>query len=408
MPRLALAPPSTHPRASASPAAYRSPIRETGTFRLAILCHESSGRIDAIRTYSTLLAETLARAGARADVFLRTKDGGWVNAAEPDAPRASAARGLAESVRGYDAVLLQYNPFMYGRWGFAPWLPVSLRALGPRSRRPILALMVHEPYVPMVSWRWTLMGLWQRTQLAALRAEADVVFASIEAWTSQLSRWWPLRPTRHLPVASNLPDKRTSRAEERERLGVDTTDTVVLAAFGTGHPARLTSLLVDAANAAAATRGRVLLLNLGAGARTLRGRLEKNVELHEPGNQSEDALARSLAAADVFLIPLVDGVSTRRGSLMAALQHGLAVVGTDGPLTDRVLRDASGALRLVPTGRPEAFARTVARLVDSPDERRELGRAARALYAESFDWPAAGKRVLDDLRLAQWARGRAT
>ena len=67
-----------------------------------------------------------------------------------------------------DAVLVQYNPFSYGRWGFAPWLVALTWALRLRRREPRIALMVHEPYVPMITWRSTVMGLWQRAQLRLL------------------------------------------------------------------------------------------------------------------------------------------------------------------------------------------------------------------------------------------------
>ena len=91
----------------------------------------------------------------------------------------------------YDAVVVQYNPFMYGRWGFAPWLPAALWRARRSRGAPEIALMVHEPYVPMVNWRWALMGLWQRSQLLALYGMADVVFASIDSWAAMLGR---LRP----------------------------------------------------------------------------------------------------------------------------------------------------------------------------------------------------------------------
>ncbi len=373
-----------------------SRIDEATPLRLAILCHESRGRVDAIRTYSTLLAETLTQAGAPAGVLLRTEGGRWVNAATQDASRSSAPRDLDEALLSCDAVILQYNPFLYGRWGFAPWLPLSLRRLGRQTGRPpTIALMVHEPYVPMVSWRWALMGLWQRAQLTALRAEADVVFVSIEAWASALGRQLPRRRTTHLPVPSNLPDRRAARAEGRERLGVDE-KTLVLTAFGTGHPARLMPFVVQAANAAAGARGRLVLLNLGAGALALHG-LDPAIELREPGAESEEALARQLAASDIFLIPLVDGVSTRRCSLMAAMQHGLAVVATGGPATDRVLRDAQSALRLVPAERPDLFSAAAVDLAERADERRRLGEQARNLYAEQFDWPVLAARILREL-----------
>ncbi len=161
------------------------------TKAIALVCRESHGEIDGIRDYTVQLADALRRfEGVSAEVL---------------GPGA-----LNGTLVDYDTVVLQYNPFMYGRWGFTPWLPAALLRM--RRRHPTLevALMVHEPYVPMINWRWTLMGIWQRSQLFALRAVADPVFASIDAWTSTLGEMRPRRVVHHLPVGSNLPDRRDS------------------------------------------------------------------------------------------------------------------------------------------------------------------------------------------------------
>jgi glycosyltransferase involved in cell wall biosynthesis len=204
--------------------------------------------------------------------------------------------------------------------------------------------MVHEPFVPMVNWRWTLMGIWQRLQLMALRFSADMVFASIEAWAAHFGAAWPGRPTYHLPVGSNLPDRRSFR--DRKRLSIGVEGAIVLATFGQNHPGRLWHCVVEASNALVESGRKVVLLNLGADVPRLVG-LHRDVVVHTPGYISGDKVARWLSAADIYLAPLADGASTRRTTLMAAMQHGLAIVATDGSLTDTILR-TSGALRLVP------------------------------------------------------------
>jgi glycosyltransferase involved in cell wall biosynthesis len=356
--------------------------------RIALLCNESAGRVDAIRDSTFCLAEALHRQGLAAHVWLRRAERKW-SVAVVDGP--SGPPGEAFDPRNYDAVVLQYNPFLFGKWGFAPWLPAKLWRWR-RAADTQLALMVHEPYVPMLNWKWVLMGAWQRAQLEAARLGVDVVFASIEAWAGLLQARRPVRPTFHLPVGSNLPDRRDARVAARERLRI--TDTVVLASFGTNHPSRLPEYIVHAANDVSEAVGDVLLLNLGTG--TLHGgSLSASVRLYEPGRLPEDDLATWLSAADLFLAPFADGVSTRRSSVMAALQHGLPVVGTDGYLTDGILRRSTAALRLFPVDRPDLFAEAVVELAKAPDERLAAARAARALYEASFDWPVLARRLLD-------------
>jgi glycosyltransferase involved in cell wall biosynthesis len=374
-----------------------NPFVETSesVYRIALLCSERPGHIDAIRSYSLFLCGALRnREDVSADVYLRTPRGDWRKA---DSEGANARNDLVRLLATYDAVVLQYNPFMWGRWGFAPWLPVAFTTLRRSRRRPVIALMVHEPYVPMVNWRWTLMGLWQRAQLESLRVAADVVFASIEAWADMLARRRLARLTVHLPVGANFPDKREARPLIRKHLGLDD-GALVLAVFGTANPSRHLDYVVASANALARLRTPVFLLNLGADAPHLSS-LDPRVHVHEPGQLPEGELASYLASADIFLAPFIDGVSTRRGSMMAALQHGLPIVGTAGPLTDGALRDATHALRLTPVDNPNAFVEAVCDLARDAGDRLRMGHAARALYEASFDWPILAHRLVNALAM---------
>lgn len=344
------------------------------TSTLVVVVGRGSGSVDAIREHGEHLAEAFREAGGRAVIVEAGRGTRW-------------AAEAADS----DAVLVQYNPFQYAKWGFAPWLPARLAKLRRAPRPPLVALMVHEPFVPIVGWRSALMGLWQRSQLVALRSSSDVVLASIDAWTEMMRRQRPRRPTFHLPVGSNLPDRREARGEARARLGAGD-DTIVLASLTTGHPSRFLGYIVSAANAVAESRGRVVLLHLGAGAPPLEG-ARGSVRIHSPGRLAGEALAAMLAGADVYLAPFIDGVSTRRSSMMAAFQHALPVVGTDGPLTDPLLREASDALRLVPFDRPEQFTDAVLELAECVEKRRRLGESGRRLFERCFDWPVLARRL---------------
>ncbi len=333
---------------------------------------DALGAVDGIRDYCVQLAAALGGCGVRAEIR------------RPDA-----------TFDDVDVAIVQYNPFSYGRWGVAPMLPLKLRKIRAATRAG-LAVVLHESYVPALNWRWALMGAWQRAQLAAVTSSADVLFTPVEPLARKLTRArGPLaRPAHHLPVGSNLPDMRHTRDEHREQLGVRE-ETVVLAAFGTGHPSRLLEHLGAAANAVWASGHDTYVLNLGAGAPPIPD-LAASIPVRRPGPLASDVLARELAAADVFVAPFVDGVSARRGSLMAALQHGLPVVGTAGPFTDRILRDAD-ALVLVDPHRPSATAEAAVRLAGARDDREARGNAARALYERAFDWPVISAELLSKL-----------
>ncbi len=360
-PPLALPPAPPAPRIA-------SPMSAT---RIRIVCGPRRSEVDGIRDYADRLASGLTEEGLDVEV-------------DHDKPDARPA----------DVILLNYNPFSYGRWGFAPGLAARLRRA--RRRRSRICLVVHESYVPPLNWRWAAMGAWQRLQLRRVHRCADIIFTPVEPLARELDSLGPKRPVVHLPVGSNLPDMRHCRDSERDRLEIDQ-DALVIAAFGTDHPSRRIDDVAAAANAAADLGGRVVVLNLGAGAPPIRS-VRESVRLVEPGWLDASDVARHLAAADLFVAPFVDGVSTRRTTLMAALQHGVAVVGTDGRLTDDVLRRSSHALTLVPVDDSTRLEDAVRWLAGDPDQRLARGAAGRELYERSFDWPVISATIVAALR----------
>lgn len=308
-------------------------------------------------------------------------------------PVGYAEDGLASFRRGAgpDWVLLQYSPFSYGRWGVAPGLLRDAVALRRRHRRTRFAVMVHEAWMPMQNWRWALMSAYQRLQLASLVRLADHVLVSGEALARRFRRG-----VIHVPVGSNISPVVATAAEARHRLGLG--DGLIVALFGTAHPSRA----LDHAEAAIAAlvarrRGSVRVLNLGRDAQALD--VPPEVEVHTPGRLDAAELSLRLRASDVLLLPFVDGLSTRRSTLMAGLAHGVAVIGLRGVNTDRVLAQHPEAISLTPAGDPAAFARATVELVDSPARRREMGAAGRQLYAREFDWPVLASRVIAALGL---------
>jgi glycosyltransferase involved in cell wall biosynthesis len=375
---------AAHRAAPAPPASA-----EVSRTRLAVVAARSTTAADGIRDYTLrLVSELGTRDGWEVKLALRALGGGW-----EDPPGAASTRGMPASVRRADAVLLQYNPFSFGRRGFAPRLLLELARLKLARRRPLVAGVVHETFVDMKNWRWALMGAWQRFQLRAVRALSDVQMCATEAWVRRVGG----AGVHHVPVGSNFPDRRDHRDEERERLGVDG-DTLVLACFGLRDPGRMGDLVMRSAEAVARSGRSVLVLNLGSGPGDESG---GPVRVYTPGFLDDDSVARLLSTVDVFLAPYADGVSTRRTTVMAALQHQLAVVGTDGPFTDGLLRDAGQTLRLVP---PERFAQAVAALAASSEDRRTLALLGRELYETHFDWPVIADRVLEILAGAEARR----
>jgi glycosyltransferase involved in cell wall biosynthesis len=352
--------------------------------RLAVVYRGVGAVPDAILQYSAMLTEALRDAGASAEVIVGADGGGWRLQDGRETPNLLAA------VDGIDRLVLQYNPFSYGHWGFAPWLPRELRALRMRGTR--IAVMVHEAFVHPVNQRQRVLRSWQRLQLKAILAQSDIVFTATEALAASVRGVSRRVDVRHLPVGSNLPDRRAAREATRARLGIPD-DTLALVGFGTGHPSQLAAWVE---RSAAAIDRPAVVLNLGAGAPPLAD-LRGGRRVLSPGMLDEPELAAWLSAGDLFMAPFVDGVSTRRTTVMAALQHSLPVVATHGSNTDAILLRHGTAMRLVAPDASAEFERAVCELANDDAARRVLAHAGRRLFEEQFQWPVITRRLRDAL-----------
>lgn len=114
------------------------------------------------------------------------------------------------------------------------------------------------------------------------------------------------------------------------------------------------------------------------------------------GYLSQEQVSAAFAAADLCVLPYRDGISFRRGSLMAALAHGLPIVSTypQMPLAEI---EHGGNVWLVEAGKALALAEAVARLADDAALRQRLSQGARML-ARRFDWDAIAAETLRLLR----------
>jgi glycosyltransferase involved in cell wall biosynthesis len=200
-----------------------------------------------------------------------------------------------------------------------------------------------------------------------------------------------LRPTRHLPSGSNLPDARGERSAIRSELGFE--DALVVATLSTGHPSHLTAY-VEVSLARLADEGiEVVFLQLGAGSPDVV--VPDGLRVVRPGPLPAARLGALLASADLMLTPFVDGVSTRRGSFIAGLCEAVAVVGTQGGLTDSMLRGRG--LELVAVGDAARFAGQVVAVATDLDRRAPAASHGRVLFEAELTWEAIVARLLAGL-----------
>ncbi len=133
----------------------------------------------------------------------------------------------------------------------------------------------------------------------------------------------------------------------------------------------------------------VMILLIGANSEAFRDVLVSanrgmTERIRATGALPADELSLAISSCDVMMQPYPDGVSSRRTTVMAALNHARAIVTTKGSFTEP-LWEQSGAVILVEPGDIGAFASAVRELSEHAFRRYRYANAAKALYANRFD-----------------------
>jgi glycosyltransferase involved in cell wall biosynthesis len=301
-----------------------------------------------------------------------------------------------------DVVHVQYAPDLYSRSGSLDLLPARARL----GAAPPVVVTFH-----------TLLDGTRAGQARALwlLAAAHAAISANEEVTGMVRRRLPAPLAGRLteiPIGSNIaPAPAGDRAALLARLSLPA-DAVLVAHFGLVYPGKGLETLLDALLHVRRRHPRAHLVIVGDTReqdRAYRARLQARVErlglrtaVAWTGRMADAEASRVLSAADLFVAPFDEGASIRRGSLMAGLAHGRAVVSTHPARPSSWLRDGE-ALALVAPRDAAALADRMAALLDAPAERARLATAARTL-AERFAWPDIAARTRDIYERVRRAR----
>lgn len=308
-------------------------------------------------------------------------------------------RSLLDAVQADppDWLLLQFNQFSYGQWGLNLHLPLTVRRIASTVPQTRIAWMAHEDFVPASNLKWAVMTVWQRLQFWMLGRFADLIFFSIEPWARQYAAWFPDTPVHHLPVGSNIPKGDVSRSDAQSQLGIDAS-TFVAGIFGTLRGSRLMPFIRQAVTAMHDASSDMIVLYVGPDGDQLRDELD-GLPVRDAGRLPAEDVSLHLQAMDLHLAPFSDGVSTRRGSFMAGIQHGVPSVSTRGKLTDPMLIDAAadGAFALASTDDPSAFTQHAVALMQDAPRRMRMAEASQQLYENTFSFEVVASKFLDTI-----------
>jgi glycosyltransferase involved in cell wall biosynthesis len=304
-----------------------------------------------------------------------------------------------------DILHIQYQTGAYGMRPAINLLPWRLRA---RPNRPRVVVTAHDLLLPYL---FPKAGLARRWVTHRILADPDALIVTNAQDYAQVTS---ARPNIRIliPIGSNIavaPPPDYDRAAWRTVLGVSAGDTLV-AYFGLLSHTKGLGVLLDAL---ARLPDRIRLLIIGGAATApadqayaehIRQRIDQlqlSARVTITGHCSPDRASAHLLAADLAALPFTDGASFRRGSLLAALAHGLPTVTTrstsdEAPssgqwsVAGRQLVDGDNVL-LVPPSDTAELAGAIERLAADAQLRGRLADGARAL-AQNFAWPGIAEQ----------------
>jgi glycosyltransferase involved in cell wall biosynthesis len=277
--------------------------------------------------------------------------------------------------------------------------------LVPRRRRLPVVATFHDLKVPYL---FPKAGLLRRWVVRALARRADGVIVTNredELILSELRH--PIAHLTRIPIGSNIETKlpvNYDREAERARWGIEPDD-LLLGYFGFLNESKGGEELIE-------TLG--LLVKEGIPAHLLKigGRVgssdptnrayadvveeliaDLNLEdrVHWTGYVAPEEVSASLEAVDVCVLPYQDGVSFRRGSLLACLSHGRAIVTTYPTVPLPEVEDGWNVLLAEPED-PVDIAGAVMDVANNPTLRRRLEVGAESLGSR-FGWEGIARQT---------------
>lgn len=285
-------------------------------------------------------------------------------------------------------ILVQWTPHSYGMRGLNLAVPIWLWKRAATSTDRVEA-MVHEAFIAFGegSWRRDAAAAVQRAMAAALLRAVRKVWITIPKWEERLRPWAFGKdiPFEWLPVPSNIPAAANVSEIVQLRKEYTAFRHPLIGHFGTFRQ-DVEVLLIPALLELRESTG--VFLFVGRGSQEARRRLitvepEWTERVFATGELDADGIAANLSACDVLLQPFPDGISTRRGSAMAALSLGVPVITNLGPLSEPFW-NSSGAIAIAGSSSGVDLAEETLELIADHPRRTEMSSKGRDLYQERF------------------------
>lgn len=296
-----------------------------------------------------------------------------------------------------DVLNIQYQAAAYNmRSGTINFLPWRLKAVLPTI------VTFHDLRVPYL---FPKAGFLRETAVTRMARTAKGIIvtnkADFDAITNRVST-----PTVQIPIGSNIRAATPNHIEiaaAREDSGVGEDD-ILLGYFGFLNASKGADVLLQAL---AELDGRFSLVFIGgqtgasdatnagylAKMQTLVVELGLTERVHWTGFISDARVAAFLHASDIMVMPYQDGVSLRRGTLMAALANGRPLISTQPTTPTPELQNGENCW-LIPPNDVDEVVQAIKTLAADPKLRTKLGQGA-AEMASLFTWDKIAAQTVD-------------
>ncbi len=298
-----------------------------------------------------------------------------------------------------DIVNIQYQAAAFNMAAFVHILPVRLDTVR-------VVTTFHDLLVPYL---FPKAGPLRYQAVLTLARSSDGVIVTNRGDQERLASERSIASLRHIPIGSNIKPRLApdyNRTVWRAALGFQPDD-IVVGYFGFLNASKGIDTLLQGVRIARNNKLPIKLLMIGGRTGTSDpvnivyaqevDQMVDDLNLHEhirwTGFVDDQAVSGHLAACDMVALPFRDGVSFRRGSLMAALAHGCPII-TTHPQMDVPELISDEQVRMIPAESPTALSIAVEDLAYNPDLREELGRRARDL-ARQFAWETIAAQTAD-------------
>lgn len=299
----------------------------------------------------------------------------------------------------FDVINIQYEAAAFQMAGLVHLLPSRL------TGTPIVTTF-HDLMVPYL---FPKAGpLRYRTLLRLARTSRGVIVTNRQD-EAQLWAERGMPAVRYIPIGSNIPDVLPpdyDRAAWRAQLEIPAAG-LVIGYFGFLNASKGIDTLLESIAFSGQQGLNVYLLMIGGRtgssdpsneryAQSIDQAIERlslGSRLRWTGFVTDPQVSAHLHACDMIALPYTDGVSFRRGSFMAALSHGCAIITTVPEVTTPELQDGMN-VRLIPPRNAPALSAAIRDLADDPTLCQRLQMNAR-LLAQTFAWNRIAAQSLD-------------